>query len=457
MEFRGRIKELKELNARYSGNKKEFGVIYGHRRAGKSALLSTFAIDKNAILFQAKRDSAYGNLRSFSYAIAKKLSLPSSFVFASYEEAFEAINEYTKKERLLLVIDEYPYILDQFKSFSSLLQEFIDKANDNLFLIVSGSDVSFLKHEILDHSSPLYKRRTFEMRVGKLDYSEALLFLEGMDNEEKSKYLSLMSTYPYYLSSIDISLSFEDNVKRLLFSPFGTFFSLPDQILSNSTRIQDIYNAIMLAIAHRHRSVTEISQYIKEEEAKVAKYLLTLISSEIVRKCETFWGNKKTVYYEIDDPLLEFYYRFIFHNDERIRINGEMVYKELKEKIDLYLSYGFEEVSRLYLDQKNKDGALLTIYPSLKPYRVEKSQLSRSIEIDGLAESSDYLLVIECKYRNKKFDEDMLLHLFESVSIFPNKTIKEYYIFSKSGFEKEVLAHKEDNLHFIDFDTMFSI
>lgn len=456
MTFYGRKKELLELDTRYNSGKKEFGVVYGRRRAGKSALLNQFALAKNSILFQAKRDSSYGNLRSFSYIIAKKLSLPSSFIFASYEEAFEALREYMKEERLLLVIDEYPYILDQLPSFSSILQEFIDKANDNLFLLISGSDVAFLKHEILDHNSPLYKRRTFEMKIGKLDYSESLLFLEGMDNEEKSKYLSLMSTFPYYLSSIDASSSFEDNVKRLLFSPFGTFFSLPDQILSNSTRVQDIYNAILLAIAHRHRTVSEISLYIKEDEAKVSKYICTLINGEIVRKCETFMGNKKTVYYEIDDPLLEFYYRFIFHNDERIRINGGIVYNELSEKINLYLSYGFENICRLYLDQKNKEGKLLTVYPALKPYKVEKSKLGRSIEIDGLAESGENLLVIECKYRSKKFDERMLLHLFESVSVFPNKANKEYYVFSKTGFEDEVLAHKEANLHLVDFDTLFS-
>lgn len=295
------------------------------------------------------------------------------------------------------------------------------------------------------------------MKIGRLDYSEALEFLEGMDNEEKSKYLSLMSTYPYYLASIDPDLSFENNVKKLLFSPFGTFFSLPDQILSSSTRVQDIYNAILLAISHRHQTTSDISSYIKEDEPKVSKYLSVLISSEIVRKCETFKGSKKTSYYEMDDPLLGFYYRFIFHNDERIMMNGEVIYEELKEKIHLYLSHGFENIARLYLDQKNRDGELLTIYPPLKPFKADKTSLGRSIEIDGLSSSGNKLLIIECKYRNTRFDEKMLLHLYESVSIFGDEDVKEYYIFSKSGFTDEVLARKEKNLHLIDFDELFAL
>lgn len=455
MKFYGRAKELQALNDRYGSRRKEFGVIYGRRRVGKTALIEEFAKDKDAILFQAKRDSAYGNLESFSLAIAKRLSLPGGYVFPSYEAAFDAILEGLKEERFLLVIDEFPYILEQMPSFSSYLQEFFDRAGDNLFLLISGSDISLLEKEILSHNSPLYKRRSFEMRISKMTYREALLFLEPFSNEEKSAYLSLMSTFPYYLAAINPSLSFEDNLKRLLFDPYGTFFNLPDQILSNATRVQDIYNAILLAIANRQRNVASIASRIKESEAKVAKYLVTLQGSEIVRKCETFMGSKKTIYYEIDDPLLEFWYAFIFKNEERIRINGEIVFKELKEKIGLYISHGFENICRLYLDQKNIDGELDTVYPPLKPYRVEKSKLGRSVEIDGLSRSGNSLLVIECKYRNQPFDKAMLDHLLESVSVFPSKLDRHYYIFSKSGFGKDVLSLEGDDIRLVSFDDLF--
>ena len=196
-----------------------------------------------------------------------------------------------------MAIDEYPYIIEQDSSFSSIIQEFIDNADNNIFLILSGSDISFLKNEILNHNSPLYKRRTFQMQINKLSFEEATLFLKDFDIETKCKYLSIFSTYPYYLSSINHQISFEENIKYTLFNQFGTFFSLQDQLLSNSTKIQDVYNAILVAITHKKRSNKEIADYIHEEEAKVAKYLITLQESEIVSKCETFMGNKKTIYY----------------------------------------------------------------------------------------------------------------------------------------------------------------
>lgn len=454
-EFIGRKNELKELNLRYNSGRKEFGVIYGRRRIGKSALITRFLSNKNGILFQAKKDNAYGNLRSFSYELNKVLRYPKHYVFSSWEEAFDTVLEYAKKERFVLAIDEYPYIVEQDASFSSVLQAFVDRAAENIFILISGSDVSLLKKEIQDHASPLYKRRTFEMAITQMPYREAVEFLSNFPDETKCDYLALMSTFPYYLSAINPDLSFADNIKNLLFNQYGTFFTLPDQLLSNSTKVQDVYNAILTAIAHRKRTNKEIADYIHEEDSKVAKYLLTLLDSELVIKCETFMGNKKTNYYEIGDPLLKFWYTFIFDNQERIKTNGERVYQELKENIHQFICCGFEEVCRLYVQQLNIDGELSEVFPKLQTYRVEKSKLGRSVEIDGLALANDTLIVIECKYRTVPFNMEMLEHLKESSSVFAEKYKREYYIFSKAGFTTEVKQAEADNVKLLGLKDLF--
>jgi AAA+ ATPase superfamily predicted ATPase len=455
--FIGRKKELSELNLRFNTSKKEFGVIYGRRRIGKSTLINEFLKDKPNIFFQAKKDSIYGNLRSFSYEIDKLLDLPKSFVFSSMEEAFDSLIEYAKGKRFVIAIDEYPYIVNQDASFPSILQEAIDRAPENLFFLISGSDVGMLKKELEDHNSPLYKRRTFEMNVTKLKYSESLEYLKNVDNETKIKYLSFTSTYPYYLSAMDFDIPFEDNIKRLLFNEYGTFFTLPDQLLSNSLNTQDVYNAILYAVSKRKRSNKEIAEYIHEDEAKVSKYIKTLLQSELLDKRETYNGNKKTVYYEIGDPMLRFWYMFIFNNMEKIRMNGEFVYNNLQEDIKQFICYGFEEVSRLYMDELNSKGLLGNIFAPFKPYKVEKSILNRSIEIDGLSNDDEKLIVMECKYRKEKFTLSMLKHLEESASVFPSKYKRVYYLFSKNGFDDEIKKIQSDKYHIVELDDMFNI
>lgn len=447
--FYGRNKELELLNNKYNSNRKELGVLYGRRRIGKTELLKAFIENKNGLLFQAKKASSYENLKSFSYAINKFIGEKRPFVYESYEMAFDVFLEFVSEKRFVLIIDEYPYILDQNSSFSSVLQEFVDNMPDNIMVILSGSDVSFLKEEITKHNSPLYKRRTFEIELRKMPFDEALKMLDGFDFEDKCKYLSLLSTYPYYLNALDKERTFDENVINLIFNQYGTFFSLPDQLLSNSTNIQDVYNSILEAIALRKRSIKDISLYIKEEGAKVSKYLSILLNNELVTKNEMFDGNQKNNYYEIADPLLRFWYTFIFQNEERIKTNGKIVYQSLSEQINVFLSKGMENVARSYIDYLNSKGRLKDVFSPLKEYKVEKSKLNRSVEIDGLSKNEKYLLVMECKFRNKEFSKEMFEHLEESVSIFPDKLIRDYYIFSKNGFSKEL--KETDNLHLIDF------
>ncbi len=73
-------------------------------------------------MYQAKKDSLYGNLKLLSYEINKLLNLPNSFVFNSYEEAFDSIIKYAKNERFIIAIYEYPYIIKQDESFPSKLK-----------------------------------------------------------------------------------------------------------------------------------------------------------------------------------------------------------------------------------------------------------------------------------------------------------------------------------------------
>ena len=456
MGFIGRSKELSVLEAKWASGKKEFGALYGRRRIGKTALLEKFAEGKKAIFFQAKRTAIYGNLQSFSKAVNKMLGISESLVYPSFEDAFEALDKEARKERLLIIIDEYPYILEQMDWFSSVLQQFIDHCSENVFLLISGSNVSLLEKEIEGHASPLYKRKTFKMELRKLNFEEACLFLEGFDNQTKAKYLSLMSSYPYYLRAIDRRFSFRDNLKNLLFDEYGPFFSLPDQVLSNSLKVQDVYNAILEAIAARKRTTSEIAEHIHEEESKVAKYLITLTGSGIVAKRETFMGNRNTSCYEIEDTLLRFWYSFIFPNEERIKTNGGMVCEELFEKIDLFLSHGFEEVCSLYLSWLNSQGKLETVFGEVKPYKVERSSLGRSIELDGVARQGDVLLIEEAKFRKIPFSLPMFEHLQESASVFPSKLKRVYYLFSRSGFDDRLLALKDVNVHLISLETMFS-
>ena len=79
------------------------------------------------------------------------------------------------------------------------------------------------------------------------------------------------------------------------------------------------------------------------------------------------------------------------------------------------------------------------------------------MEIDGLSDNGNTLIVMECKYRNTKFSLNMFSHLVESATIFPSKLKREYYLFSKSGFTSDLIDSNIDNVHLYTLDDLFNI
>ena len=333
--------------------------------------------------------------------------------------------------------------------------------NTKIKLLLSGSNISFMKNILKDKRAPLFQRSTFQMHITKLLFSDAVCFLNGLENEEKIKYLSIFGEHPFYLEMIDKEKSFDENVKSLLFSKFGNLLDAPDKVLPSASSDQTNYNTILKAIANRKRSNKDIASYLNKDDNYVAAYLPRLVENETIEKRTAFNRSQKLNYYEISDNLIRFWYRFIFDRQEEIALGlGDVLFEECKTEIDDFISHGFEDVAISFLTEQNGKGLLPYYYAPIRNYKVDNSKLGRSIELDGLAEglgkNSNCLLVVECKYRKAPFSVAMLEQLKESVSIFGGYTTIDYYLFSKSGFTPEIMKLSDSSLHFISLDSMFS-
>lgn len=458
--FYGRKQELKTLEKEYL-KKNSLCSIYGARRIGKTSLINEFIKDKKSIMFQAKEVSDNDNLKSFSAKILESFDRSDEYTYSSWEKAFDSAISFFKNEKGIIVIDEYPYLVKANPGITSILQDIIDNkiTKSNIMVILSGSNVSFMEKELNDKQSPLYKRITLRMKINKMSFDEAILFLNDYSNEDKTKFLCMFGEYPYYLSKINNKLSFEDNIKELLFNENSILLKVPELVLSNSSREQGFYNSILMALAGKKKGLTEISNIMNEEVTKVNKYIKTLTEAEIIIKRETYNSKRQTNYY-ILDPVLRFYYKFLLNNIEKIEAGyGQMLYERLKADIDKFISYSFEDVAISYIEFLGKNGKLGGIYYPIQNLIIDKSELGRSIEIDGIARDGDSLLVIECKFTNEKRSIRDYEKMVENTSIKMFEGIKKYnyYIVSKTGFDKTLTDLKKDNLHLISIDEMMSI
>ena len=156
------------------------------------------------------------NLEVFSRKIFEFFKVPNSFgVFSSWNDAFDFLAERAGHERFILVIDEFPYAAEGSRGLVSILQNVIDHRlkDTNAFWIL------FMENAVLGHKSPLFGRRTAQMKLDGFDYVDASRMLAGYGNEDMVRFYACIGGTPHYLNQVDPALTFQQNIANLSVRP----------------------------------------------------------------------------------------------------------------------------------------------------------------------------------------------------------------------------------------------
>ena len=459
--FIGREKELSELNRLYNSDKFEFAVIYGRRRVGKTALINEFIRDKRAIYFTGVETNAKQNLENFSKCIFTfSDNLLSDATFPTFQSALESVFAMAEKERIILVIDEYPYVARAERSLASTLQLLIDKyqQSSKLFLILCGSSMSYMEDHVLAYKAPLYGRRTAQFKISPFDFYETREYLKNASNEDCALFYGIVGGTPQYLRAVDDNVSPEENILHLYLNPTSAIFEEPANLLKQEVREPSIYNAIITAVATGASKLSEISSKVGEDTSVCATYIKNLIALGIIKK-ETPYGekNSKKSIYSIEDNMFRFWYRFVPENNSLIaRGASSAAMERIRPELSDYMGSVFEEICKQYLWRELIAGRCPILFGDIGRYWGTDSRTKSQFEIDIMGEESkSTALFAECKWRNEKVDVGVLEKLVERSKLFHYSKV-HFYIFSKSGFTSgcKELAKRMGNVSLIDFSQI---
>lgn len=447
--FIGREKELRSLNSLYASDKFEFAVIYGRRRVGKTVLINEFIDNKKSIYFMGVESNAKQNLENFSKSIVEYASgIAANTSFQSFQAAFEYVFELSKNERIILVIDEYPYVARSSKSLASTLQMLIDKYKDTskMMLILCGSSMSYMEDNVLAYKAPLYGRRTAQMKILPFDFEETCRFFKNFSAEDKALIYGIVGGTPQYLLQMNDKLSIEDNIKNTYLNPTSFLYEEPTNLLKQEVREPAIYTAIITAIATGASRMSEIATKVGEDTNVCTSYIKNLMNLGIVQK-ETPYGEKnsrKTIYY-IEDNMFRFWYRFVLDNNSIImRGATDRVYKRIEPYLSDYMGKVFEDICTQYLWKQLLDEKCPVEFSSLGRWWGSDPTEKKQMEIDIMGEQDkDTALFAECKWTNEKVDRGVLETLIKRSKLFSYTNV-HYYLFSKSGFKKGCIEKAEE-------------
>ena len=472
--FAGRDYELSELNRYFREEAFHFAVFYGRRRIGKTALINRFREGKKSIYFAAAETTAKENLELLSVQILSVLA-PETPVnhFSSFYNAFDYCFKAAMKKRLILVIDEYPYLAESDRAVSSLLQSLIDKyhKDSRLFLILCGSSMSFMENQVLGYKSPLYGRRSCQFKIEPFKYYECAQLLPDFSQIDKITLYGICGGVPEYITRINNNLSVKQNAEILFFNPSGRLFEEPSNLLKQELKAPQTYNAIISAVAAGSTKVNEIASAAGIETSQCSNMLVTLAGLGIIKKVypagdgiKTKTGGKqpsrKTIYL-LADFMFRFWFRFVRSNLSRIAMGlGKTVCDEIFEKssgeIETYIGPVFEECAMQFLWREAGRGK--NNFKNIGRWWGTNPKEKTEEEIDILAsDEKGNALFCECKWRNIRTGNEILEDLIRKSELFSNFSKKQYALFSKSNFSTQLIkaAEQRNDVLLIGLGDMF--
>ena len=443
-------------------------VIYGRRRVGKTTLINEFIKDKPAIFFSAQEANERLNLQMFSEKVYTFFDLPETTgAFVNWHDAFMFIANKAKTQKFILAIDEFPYVAEVNRSVKSILQNIIDHEllGSKLYLILCGSQISFMENEVLGYKSPLFGRRTAQFRIDGFDYFDTAKMLTSVSDEDNIKYYACVGGTPHYLAQIDINLPYEDNIKDLFFKPQGYLYSEPTMLLQQELREPAMYNSIITAIASGASRLNEISTKIGEDTAKTIKYINTLIELRVLSKAYPFGDNpersRKGIYL-ISDNCFRFWYRYVFLNKTGIEsgIGAEIADSLVFPGLPSFVGKpAFEEACRQYLIRCNKEKKLPFLALNFGTWWGNDPKAKINTDIDIIADNKyeKKILMGECKWKNELTDAAEVLKLASKAHLIPGYEQYNFMFFSKAPYTEAAKNLEKENrdLKLVSLEMLF--
>lgn len=446
--FHGREEELRLMNRRYDGPALRTCAITGRRRIGKSRLIEEFCRDKPHIIAMFEESGERRNLRILGDAVSAHTGLPEEF--DDLDRAFGRLTEICRRERVVVALDEYPYLAGSSEGVSSRLKGFIDDAieHSGSMLIVCGSSISAMEEELDDEKKPLHGRFTLRIRLGPLGYGECAGFHPGMSDEGRLMLYMTLGGCPMYHSLADAD-SYRECVSSLF---LGRLPELDDElsaIVSRGFRPAWKYTSVLEALGDRQATLADIARSTGFEPPVCLTYLKKLMAADIVETVTPMMDAPRGPTYRIADDLVAFE-SSVMLNRVRGMHDTARAYEEIYPEIRSFLGMRFERFC---------EGFLREHYACRSIGRWWGRIGGEDTDIDIVADISEdgilYNVFVECKFTSKAMGFGALDDLTDRLGDRIRGRNARIMLISLNGFEEKLRDYAEEHdVVLLDLDVL---
>ncbi len=446
--FVNRVSELELLEKHFTSGKAELFVLYGRRRVGKTELLARFCEGKRSIFFVSDLGSEISLRTSLSAAVNMTLFGPNQMnaVYSTWEDLLNAVAQAAQSERLVLVLDEFPYLVTAYPPLATILQRVWDQIlkNSQIMLVLCGSYIGMMEETILGYQAPLYGRRTAQYLLEPLQFKDARLFYPSFDLEDQIRAYAVYGGTPAYLHTIQPKQTLRENILEGILTRGSFLYDEVRFVLQQELREPRNYFAILQAIAMGKTRLNEIKQATGIEGATA--YLDTLqqlhLVERIVPVTESHPHKSRRGIYRLKDHYLRFWFRYVHPNRSQLELGGAKLIldHEVMATIDHFASLTFEEVCQQFLWQSGFSEKLAFLPTHIGNW------WKANEEIDLIVVGKRYAILVECKWSFKRVGIDILADLERKAQLVKHELDQrqiQFALCSRSGFTPQLIDNTQ--------------
>lgn len=473
MKFIGRKREMEKLESEYSRDS-SFVVIYGRRRVGKTTLIKEFLKNKTAFYFLATEEIESQSMKRLAGVVARttKNRLLQNATFTDWLDLFQVIADYEPEKKKVLVIDEFPYLVKTNSAFPSVLQNAWDEIlkDNNLMLILSGSLIGMMQKHALSYDSPLYGRRTSQMRLAPLPFTD-IYAVQNLSFTESVEQYAVTGGVPKYLEFFEDGRELTEQIKDAVLSKNGFLYEEPFFLLKSESMTAVNYFSIIKAIADGNHKIGKIAGVLGIESSKLTPYLSTLSDLGFVEKrtpvTEKNPEKSRKGLYFIADNFIRFWFRYVYPYKGELELdNMQIVLEEMKKDFETkFVAFAYEDICKDIFANLCKRGVVDFVPSRIGAYWLNDYTGDTEIDVMAVDNQNKRIFAGECKYHRNPVDAPVYYALKEKV-LDAGEIRKSYQgydviygIFSKSGFTQRMLdvTRETSNLVLVNEDNVIDV
>jgi AAA+ ATPase superfamily predicted ATPase len=445
--FVDRESDIAALQKRYDADEPSLVTVWGRRRVGKTELVEHSIRDRDDVVYyQATETTKQVQLDDF-VAEAER-TFPG---IERIRREWEDVLGYLIEQDALVVLDEFPFLIESDESLPSVIQRLWDHEveDTSATVVLVGSSISMMKETVMSGGSPLHGRFDMRLQLAELPFDAATEFFPDYDPEEMVLAWGVFGGTPHYLQAVDDDQPLRENIQDAILSKRGFLHDEPEYVLRTELADPNRYFSALKTIAAGKKTSNEIAQAAGIDSDQISHYLKNLQDLEIVdRKVPVTESpaQSRRGQYVLTDALFRFWFRFVYGQGDKYDRVGTDAYREL---IEPHLADGvspkFEELCRT---------AVYNLYDAYTFERVGRWWYQgQEVDVVGLT-TGETMVAGECKFTSQPIGYDVLNDLesdVEDIRWTPQgggDVAYEFCLFSRSGFTESLIevAEERDDL-----------